>query len=110
MENIQLIKLIRNCLAGDLVFLNFNITIFIQTAINPEADFFSGGREGRGKRGGVRRREHEPALLLVPRQKIMHKQKIQKHNLNKIYLTKPRLKEITWFMIIAETKNTFSYF
>ena len=52
MENIQLIKLIRNCLAGDLVFLNFNITIFIQTAINPEADFFSGGREGRGKRGG----------------------------------------------------------
>ena len=67
------------------------------------------GEEGKGG-GGERRREHEPALLLVPRQKIMHKEKIQKHNLNKIYLTKPRLKEITCFMIIAETKNTFSAF
>ena len=40
----------------------------------------------------------------------MHKQKIQKHNVNKIYQIEPRLTEMTCLMTIAETKMTFSAF
>ena len=35
-------------------------------------------------------------------------QKIQKHNINKIYQIESRLKEIICLTTIAETKNTFS--
>ena len=36
--------------------------------------------------------------------------KIQKHNINKIYQIKLKLNEMTYLMIIAETKKTFSAF
>ena len=42
--------------------------------------------------------------------KIAHKQKIQKHNINKIHGIEPRVKEMTYLMTIIETKKTFSTF
>ena len=36
--------------------------------------------------------------------------KIQKHNINKIYQIELKLNEMTYLMIIAETKKTFSAF
>ena len=36
--------------------------------------------------------------------------KMQKHNINKIYQIELKLKEMTYLMIIAETKKTFSTF
>ena len=42
--------------------------------------------------------------------KIAHKQKIQKHNINKIHGIDTRVKEMTYLMTIIETKKTFSTF
>ena len=36
--------------------------------------------------------------------------KMQKHNVNKIYQVELKLKEMTYLMIIAETKKTFNTF
>ena len=44
------------------------------------------------------------------KKKIVHKQKMQKHNINKIYQIELRSKEMTCLIIIAETKDTFSAF
>ena len=41
---------------------------------------------------------------------IVHKQKIQKQNINKVYQTEPGSGEMTCLMTIAETKTTFSAF
>ena len=50
------------------------------------------------------------ALPYFLQEKIARKQKIQKHNVNKICPVEPSLKEMTCLMTIAETKQTFSAF
>ena len=67
------------------------------------------GADLRGGGGGVEHRRHVPPLFF-PRKKLCPCQKIQKHNINKIYQIEPRLKEMTCLMSIAETKRTFSAF
>ena len=42
--------------------------------------------------------------------KLPTSKKIKKYNINEIYQEKPRLKEMTCLMTIAETKKTFSAF
>ena len=50
------------------------------------------------------------APLFIPRKNIVRKQKLQKHNINKIYQREPRLGEMTCLMTIAETNMIFSAF
>ena len=47
---------------------------------------------------------------IFPLKKIAQKQKIQKHDVNKIYQMEPRLKKMTCLMTIAKTKKTSSAF
>ena len=62
---------------------------------NERADLAGGAY---GARGG-----HRGHYFL--QEKIAHKQKIQKHNVNKICPVEPSLKEMTCLMTIAETKR-----
>ena len=64
----------------------------------------TGADLGGGHRG------HVPSPRIFSQKKIPHKQKIQKHNINKICQIELRLKEMTCLMIIPKTKKTFSAF
>ena len=51
-----------------------------------------------------------PPVLFFTRKKKCAQAKIEKRNINKIYQIELRLKEMTYLMIIAETKKTFNAF
>ena len=69
----------------------------------------SSGAEGKIEGGTGGTCPPPPPLLFSTRNKTAQA-KIQKHNINKIYQIELRLKEMTYLMIIAETKKTFSTF